>query len=281
MYNLRNVIHRTNVPSDPQKNMNSCEDFSCTLTRCRGGQYSPQVSHTKNLSDLTSRIITTFLQMPDSLSKLPNECKDNVYLYGTDLLTFGLIWPIKEGDGKRILRYWKLLLIIFKVTGRRNYAKEAIILLDQYYRTFSERQKTQLLWSRCINTRGVSGANIPCDLYMEHLNRRLKTCIRSMGANVSSSRIVKAGKALATLHHVCNVFEQQTVGHSQSGRHNFRSFGDDLTHVVKVLREVKTFTYNPHRTERYISFKNKRGILERITTKELVEKIKTTFSGML
>ncbi|XP_064386162.1 uncharacterized protein LOC135334762 isoform X4 [Halichondria panicea] len=290
MYNLRNVIHRTNVPSDPQKNMNSCEDFMLLLVHSHvveAANTLQQLSQTKDISELTSRIISTFLRIPDleSLSKLPSECNDNVYLYGTDLLTIGLIWhgfhdAVKEGDGKRILRYWKLLLIIFKVTGHRNYAKEAIIVLDQYYRTFSERQKTQLLWSRCINTQGVPGANIPCDLHMEHLNRRLKTCIRNMGANVSSSKIVKAGKAIATLHHVCNVFEKQTVGHVQSGRHNFRSFGDDLTHVVKVLREVKTFTYNPHRIERYVSFKKKRGILERITTNELIDKIKTTFSGM-
>ena len=64
--------------------------------------------------------------------------------------------------------------MIFKVTGHRNYAKEALTLLDQYYQTFSERQNAQLIWSRCINTRGAAGAYIPLDLHMERLNCRLK-----------------------------------------------------------------------------------------------------------
>lgn len=66
------------------------------------------------------------------------------------------------------------------------------------YYTFSERQKEQLIWSRCINTTGHPGANILCDLFMEHLNRRLKMVIRSMGAN-SPSSIQRAGKAIASV----------------------------------------------------------------------------------
>ena len=31
MYQLRNLVHRTNVPADPQKNMNSSEDFMLLL----------------------------------------------------------------------------------------------------------------------------------------------------------------------------------------------------------------------------------------------------------
>ena len=31
MYQLRNLIHRTNVPNDPQNNMNAAEDFKLLL----------------------------------------------------------------------------------------------------------------------------------------------------------------------------------------------------------------------------------------------------------
>ena len=107
--------------------------------------------------------------------------------------------------------YWKFLynVIVFKNTSHRNYAKESINLQMQYNYTFSERQKAQLLWSRCINTKGYAGANIPCDLHMEHSNRRLKTVIRSMGANVKPATIVKAGKVIASVHRVCKVFEEE------------------------------------------------------------------------
>ena len=60
---------------------------------------------------------------------------DLVHLYAKEflalalLLWFGFHNAIKEGDGKRILRYWKFLLVVFKVEDRRNYAKEAVNLL--------------------------------------------------------------------------------------------------------------------------------------------------------
>ena len=83
----------------------------------------------------------------------------------------GLLWHgfhdgIKEGDGDRIFRYWKFLLVIFKSTRHKNYAKESVILLHQYYYQLSDRQKMQLLWSICVNTQRRQGCNIPCDLYM-------------------------------------------------------------------------------------------------------------------
>ena len=288
MYHIRNVIHRTNVPLTPDKDMNSSEDFMLLLLHAHvveAANTLQQKLHSTEVSVLASRIISAYFRMPDSTDEVQKECEDSIYLYGTDLLTIGLIWhgfydSIREGDGERILRYWKLLLIIFKVTGHRNYAKEAVVLLDQYYHTFSERQKTQLLWSRCVNTQGIAGANIPCDLFMEHLNRRLKNCIRNMGANVSSFSIIKAGKAIGALHHVCNIFEQQTVGHSRSSRHKFHSFGEDLKSVVDILKEVRTFTYNPDRKEKYQSFKSKKGLLEQITTQQLIKQITTTMSGV-
>ena len=109
------------------------------------------------------------------------------------------------------MRYWKFLLIVFKSTNHRNYAKESVNLLCQYYYKFSERKKAQLLWSRCVNTRGYAGANIPCDLYMEHLNRRLKTIIRGMGSNISPSRIQRASRSLAAVQRVCDTFERKQL----------------------------------------------------------------------
>ena len=60
--------------------------------------------------------------------------------------------------------------MIFKSTNHWNYAKEAVNVPHQNKYVFLEREKAQLLCSRCINTRGYPGTNIPCDLHMEHLN---------------------------------------------------------------------------------------------------------------
>lgn len=54
-------------------------------------------------------------------------------------------------------------------TNRHNYAKEAVNMLLQFYYTF-RREKAQLLWRCFVNTRGFAEADIPCDVFMEHLN---------------------------------------------------------------------------------------------------------------
>ena len=81
-----------------------------------------------------------------------------VYNYATDLLTLSLIWhdAIKEGDGNRILLYWKFLLPIFQQEGRFNYAKEAFLLISQT-KHLSQRKATELKWSWTVNVHGRQG----------------------------------------------------------------------------------------------------------------------------
>ncbi len=110
---------------------------------------------------------------------------DDGVTYARELLTLGLIWlqfydAVKEGDGDRILLAWKILIPVFKATNHVNYLKEAVNLVLQT-QILSQRKAGQLLWSRCINTQGRKGHNLPCDLHQEHLNQRLKGVLRSVG----------------------------------------------------------------------------------------------------
>ena len=278
MYQLRNRINRTSVIKNPEKNVKATEDFLALMV------HSPVIAAAKsikaqrddiNLSELASVIVEKFIHLPrlDDETE-PKECEDGILLYASEVLSLGLLWhgfhdAIKEADGKRILNYWKFLLVVFKSTNHHNYAKEATNLLMQYYYTFSERQKAQLLWSRCINTKGTPGANIPCDLHMEHLNRRLKNTIHSMGANVTPSTIVKAGKALGPVHHVCQVFEDETTHNKPSNHHNTPGFGKDLSTVLDVLINEKVFTMSPGR--QYKTFKSKYGLMEKLPKKILIK----------
>jgi len=107
--------------------------------------------------------------------------------------------------------------------------------------TLSRRQKTQLLWSHCVNTRGYPGNNIPCDLHMEHLNRRVKNIILGMGTNVNAATIQKAGKIPAPVYRICQVFEQQTVSRKHSDHHPIPAFGKDFTKVLEVFEQERVF----------------------------------------
>ena len=66
-----------------------------------------------------------------------------------------------------------------------------------------------------------SGANIPCNLYTEYLNSRLKFVIKSMGANIKPATTLKAGKAICSVHCICLAFEEETTGHGYSDKRPF------------------------------------------------------------
>ena len=113
---------------------------------------------------------------------------------------------------------------------------------------------------------------MPCDLFMEHLNRWLKGVIRSMGGNVKPEVIKRTGKAIGPLDHVCKVFESQTTNTQISDKHTMPSFGKDLTAILKVLDDEKVFV--PVSGRCHASFNLKCRLLEKQSKADLVKKIK-------
>jgi len=81
------------------------------------------------------------------------------------VLTLGLLWSgfndaIKEGDGDKMITYWRFLLLVFKSGGCKNYSGEAVNLFSRLH-ILSPRLVAQLKWGRfTINTKGRAGCNI-------------------------------------------------------------------------------------------------------------------------
>ena len=113
---------------------------------------------------------------------------------------------VKEADGNRLIRNWKFNLLIFKAARRKNYSKETLNLLLQVNYLLSPRESAQLKWCRCINTCGRQGTNISMDLYLEHLNRRLKTTLRNVGSNITDNSVNLAAESIAIVQHVCATY---------------------------------------------------------------------------
>ena len=189
---LRNILNRTSVPNDPKKNIKATEDFLDLVVKCHVIAAASTVIADKGSSDLkeisTSVLVKFNFKENQPISSILD---DGVMLYACDLLTTGLFWllfvdAIREGDGDRVMICWKFLLLIFFSSKRKNYTKEAVILLLQL-QTMSPRQAAQLQWARFINTQGRQGTNKPADLHLEHLNRRLKIVMRNIKGNIKVS----------------------------------------------------------------------------------------------
>ena len=210
LYHLKNLINRTAVPKkNPEDSMKATEDFYLAVLHAHIlAAARTLLSNTSNLHSMVSlaeEIVDRFVDI-DINSGVPSG--DSVHEYARDMLTLLMIWhnfhdSVKEGDGGRVILVWKFLMLIYKASNHRNYAKEAVNLLLQKHCLLSERRAAQLTWGRFVNTQGGIGQNIPTDLHMEHLNRCLKNMLKQSGSNIiKSDTIVRAAKSIGFVHHI-------------------------------------------------------------------------------
>ena len=177
---------------------------------------------------------------------------DHKQEYAKEVLTLGLFYmefqdAIREGDGIRVIRCWKFLLLWFRSTGHTNYAIEAMTLLSQFYHLFTPRLAEQLIWGRFVNSHGGLGRNIPGDLHMEHLNRMCKDAVTHLGANKTPASISKMGKALGPIATMMDTFDEILGLPAKSSAHAVYSDEKDLVLMVTELHKELVFDYVPGR----------------------------------
>ena len=311
MYQLRNLINRRNVPKDPTTNVSACEDFllhvveAHILSACMvafnmsslDGTPSQSIftkEHTKkdsatrrkHLLDTIQQVLqkhvdlsigseaTGDVEEEGNQEEAKNE--NHVLSYACDVLTLGLLYmefadAVREGDGERILRCWRYLLLVFKASGRTNYSIEAFTLLSQYHFLFSERMRMQLIWSRTVNVHGRLGKNIPCDLHMEHLNRECKSSIGGLGSNITDTTIQRVGRSLRSSSHILEMFDVCNSSKPELGHHKRRTSETDIAKLLKQIHS-QTSVFATVVGRRHRAFpKFKRNMVKKLTKSTLLQ----------
>lgn len=299
LYQLRNLLCRTNVVSKPKNDFNACDDFFKLVTTCHilaaalevlGMNSLPDTPSPTVLSDphnmwmetdvrrkavlkaICQKIVKQFTHF--SFSETGATSPDHVQMYSRQLLSLGCFYleycdAIQEGDGDRVLRCWRYLLPIFQSSGRKNYSIEALQMLYQYHYKLTPRQAEQLLWNRFVNIHGLPGRNIPCDLHQEHLNRVCKRAIYDLGVNKTAFAITRVGKALGTISPLLNHFDQQNHIHDSSGTHRAPTSEKDRDTVIRQLQHTGIFSSVQVRS--HYTFPEPRDVLHAKSHDKLLE----------
>lgn len=270
LFQLRNMLNRRNVSTSVKSNVNAYEDFFDVITR--GHIVAAALEHLgmsslnaqpdptmvdpsiwmeddavrkEKLLKIASEIVDKYVDLSTEFSQL-HSVKGTVYAYACETLSLCLLLKefkdaIREGDGNRVMAVWQYLLLIFKSSGRKNYAIEAFTILAQYHFILPPQLAEQLKWSRFINNHGAPGKNICMDLHMEHLVRLCKTSIEGLGANKSERAIIRVGKTVGILDELLNSFDSENGISPVSDTHSARGMDKDLHLVIKELQEIRAF----------------------------------------
>ena len=201
---------------------------------------------------------------------------DARYNYACAQLNFGMLIlnfddAVKEGDGERILRCWKFMLLIFRAYKHTKYAFAALQLFLLTAFILSERLSHYLVWNRTVNNHGGKGQNISLDLRLEHLNNLLKEMLRSLGVNVTENSAKRCSEAISTLEEMLHNIDVELGVKEPSGHHIKAKDSQDFATLVKEIHERgNLFFFNPTLERNYQKFPDfQRNILSGLDFNQL------------
>ena len=186
----------------------------------------------------------------EEIDCIPAEESDDVFNYQCNLLNHGLLYAnfrdaISEGDGERILRCWKFLLLHFYADGSSNtkYAIEALFLQFQQQALLSPRQAYLQKWNRSVNRHSSIGKNVAFDLDLEHDNNHLKEAMCKLGPNVSESSVSRIFGSLKIARETIENISRESQVMKRSGKDFVASAKKDNDKLVENLILNKAFLF--------------------------------------
>ena len=128
------------------------------------------IEHTKDAQWLRNKaeMLVECLLFPSN-SIDPVLLRQSRFLH-TAFLYIDLRNAIRWEDGLHIIRHWKWWLPRFIGTGKKNYAKEAALVVCHLCADFPKRIAYIATHNRTVNTLGKPGHGKPIDQLMEHYN---------------------------------------------------------------------------------------------------------------
>lgn len=224
-----------------------------------------EMSHDPPVQVDNSAILTTCTPTSTTPPKEPKP-GDDVYNYNCALLTdcflfFNFLDAIKEGDGARIMRQYKYIMLYCKAdgSGSTKYSLECLYQFFMVHALLSPRDSERFVWNRSVNNSGKKGANIPLDEDTEHSNNSLKQGIRNLGPNVTEKAVQRLSYAESPTASVLANLDDSIKRQSRSGKHTTGSLEGDLNHLIKRAVEFNIFTELEGRSyKKYSNFQRDR-----------------------
>ena len=265
-WHLCSILGRSTSAKDPKKDMNVCTDIlitvlkghyvaaACTLLEIDDPEGKPKTLpafHSMSARERYSFIINISSKVLDTcglvdaaiLGEKVEETGDGIVNYARVFchhasLALEFMDAVSEGDGNRVCRCWRILLLHFHSNGHTKYAWEALRLQFQLT-TLPYPVAHHLKWGRLVNTHGGLGRNLSCDLHNEHLNKLFKDIVHNLGANLTETIVTRAAWSVSTLYDISHAFDKATEIPVTQSAHSTLDDAKDVKQVVAVVTKVR------------------------------------------
>ncbi|XP_066924970.1 uncharacterized protein [Clytia hemisphaerica] len=175
----------------PEQKTHKCRDKKCT----KRFFFLPA----KNMHEEIEHGLPPLTNLEETSKEVAD---DDLYNYSCSRVCVGLLLlnandAVKEGDGDRLMRFYRIYTFIFRMNGNHKYAYICLRLKARELALLSAREYHRLKWNRFVNNEGGRGKNISLDLRLEHINKVTKALIKSQGMqNVTDESVESISKAI-------------------------------------------------------------------------------------
>lgn len=249
---IQQMVHEVNQANEqvttPQR-----KTFPC---HCCGKPFVYKKCRDRHLSKEHPDFVIPSEEVESSPLEPPKTDKketDHIYNYACARLGLGLLLhnfddAVKEGDGDRIIRCWKFLLLIFKSYNHNKYALAALQLLANIKAMLTPRKAHSLIWNRTVNNKGRKGKNISLDLRMEHIVHLHKEMLANLGVNLNEKCALRCSKAMKPVEDLLQTIDDELLCKRPSGRHTVTRSQKDFELIVNELHNKgNVFSVQPLR----------------------------------
>ena len=239
---LEEIIDQYAIPSIDEMKLDSsvlsCPNCTKTYTTQRGLK-----NHMRN--------VHPGIQQPAQQTKGLSPHKDALFNYSRTALSLGmLVYDFNDarqmGDGDRIIRLYKFLLLHFKAAKKPKYSYQVLRLLGQINCFLSPRLAYELKWNRFVNKTGQLKHNIEVDREIEHQNRVFKENCGGLRGKVTKKSIDRISRSAQIIDELLTMVNQQARVHKPSGKHATKITKDQLDLALE-LHQDKVFDVQPGR----------------------------------
>ena len=239
--------------------MNTTQQKSTYDCSVCGKQYKykkAKISHEVKVHSINQSVEQTAAKEPDVQKKVV----DSRFNYACTRLSLGMLIfnfddAVKEGDGERVMRCWKFMMLIFKAYNHTKYAFAGLQLQVSIKALLTPCQSQSLIWNRMVNTKGGSGKNISLDLRLEHLNKLLKDMLRCLGVNITEKSVERCSKALKSIEEILCSIDMELRVKKPKGQHIIAKKDKDFKILVKeISKRGELFAHNPDPKRKYQEF---------------------------
>lgn len=227
---LREEIRQRDIP---------VHSFSCRYPTCN--REFVRKGNRDNHEAKEHQLVITDHQ-PSKLEK-EESTQDHIFDYAKTVLLLGLLHrnfqdAVREGDGERITRMWKHLMLYFRACGKTKYALESLFLHVQLNAILTPRESHCLKWNRTVNTVGGVGKNIARDLVMEHTIKTTKNLFAGQGANFTMEGAMVYSRSTNSVQNIIENFDMEGQVKKTSTRHVYSSSEKDVTTIIEELSRI-------------------------------------------